>query len=452
MSWKVPRIWVGGECWILGGGPSLPREFGVPEEVINDVLHKRLPLSAYSPYMAAIHDKHVIGVNMAYKIGDWIDMVFFGDKDWYLKNREDLAAFRGLKVTCHEFFDKPQFINDENVKLVTKDKMHPSGISPNLNMASWNYNSGAAAVSVAVHMGATRIILVGFDMQCGPNGKQHWHGEYGTFKRKPKEDGTPFKKHLPGFDQMAKDAHARGIQIINACPVSTIRVFPKQSVKEALNNVPVKKAMMPVKRVVDGFKVMKPTEPGKRFMWLSQVINHRRYKIGAEIGCSKGNTTKFILRHNKHLILYAVDLWRPVPKSAGGGRQYKSLNFAKIRADFDSGMRPFNKRVRVLQGISWEMADKVEDNSLDFIFIDADHEYASVVKDIAAWTPKLKPGGMISGHDTHFEEVHKVISEFIPTFKAIGIDHCWEAAKEDVKLDKINKKRAELTNHNRVTT
>ncbi|MBA0085864.1 MAG: class I SAM-dependent methyltransferase [Acidobacteria bacterium Pan2503] len=51
------------------------------------------------------------------------------------------------------------------------------------------------------------------------------------------------------------------------------------------------------------------------------------------------------------------------------------------------------------QGISWEMAARYGEHSVDAVFIDADHEYESVCKDIDAWLPKVKPGGIIAGHD-----------------------------------------------------
>ncbi len=231
--WSVPRIWEGGECWILGGGPSLPRQFDVPEEIIDDVLYKRLPLSAYSDYMTAIHNKHVIGVNMAYRIGDWIDMVFFGDKKWYFDNRHNLAKFKGLKVTCHQFFNKPQFA-EENVKYVKKDS-HQTGISADPRKAVWNSNSGAAAISVAANMGVKKIILVGFDMKLNEGDRQHWHGEYrSTFDLKDKSRYLPFDKHLVGFREISRNAKELGISIINACPDSVITQFPKVSVKDLL--------------------------------------------------------------------------------------------------------------------------------------------------------------------------------------------------------------------------
>lgn len=235
MTWRVPKLWEGGDVWILGGGPSLPKQFGVPDEIIEGVRSKELPLSTYSPYMSAIHGKHVIGVNMAYLIGDWIDMLFFGDKKWYFTNREKVAKFKGLKVTCQSHFNKPKYV-EERIKFLAKDNHKPTGISSNPHKVSWNVNSGAAAISVAVNMGATRIILVGFDMQLGDDGKQHWHAEYKTFSRKhPDGKKLPFHRHLLGFPVIAKDARELGVEIINACPNSAIKEFRKTTVKELLN-------------------------------------------------------------------------------------------------------------------------------------------------------------------------------------------------------------------------
>jgi len=234
MIWEVPLMWEEGEVWIIGGGPSLPRQFDVPDAVIQKVISGSLPLSAYSPYFAAIHNKHIIGVNVAYLIGDWIDMVFFGDKGWWLANREQLAKFPGLKVSCHPKFNSNEFAT-ERIKYLARDKQHSRGISSSLSTVSWNSNSGAAAISIAANAGAKRIILLGFDMKLGMNNKQHWHGLYGSAKRKEiNARKLPFHRHLRGFPEIAKDAKRRGIEIVNACPDSMIECFRRVSVKELL--------------------------------------------------------------------------------------------------------------------------------------------------------------------------------------------------------------------------
>jgi hypothetical protein len=101
MIWNVPKIWQNGEVWILGGGPSVFKQFEVPKEVTQKVLAGASP-SLYSPYLSFLHDKHVIGINIAYRIGDWIDVIFFGDAGFFTQYKLELANFNGLKVSCSD--------------------------------------------------------------------------------------------------------------------------------------------------------------------------------------------------------------------------------------------------------------------------------------------------------------------------------------------------------------
>lgn len=232
MVWQVPRMWEGGDVWIIGGGPSISKQFGIPDEVVNSVLKGTSPANVYSPYMNFLHDKHVIGINVAYLLGDWIDLVFFGDIGFFLKHQQGLAKFPGLRVSCH-----PQMDRYDWIKYTPRDTGHPRGISDNPKLASWNNNSGAAAISIAANAGAKRIILLGFDMKLDVDKKQHWHDLYGkgSVKRDPKKPTHfPFERHLRGFAEIAKDANRRKIEIINANPDSAIKEFRKFTIKELL--------------------------------------------------------------------------------------------------------------------------------------------------------------------------------------------------------------------------
>jgi hypothetical protein len=228
-------MWEGGDVWIIGGGPSIPKQFGVPNGIIQQVCDGTSPPSVYSPFMEAIHDKHVIGVNMAYRIGDWIDMVVFGDGGFFLYEQNNLAIFPGLKVSCH-----PDARSEIWVKYLSRDTSKPNGLSGNPTMVSWNGNSGAAAINVAVHTGAARIILLGFDLNVIPNKTQHWHDLYkrGTInsndQRRIRKVAATFERHLSGFPVIAEDAKKLGVEIINANPDSAINCFPKFTVKELL--------------------------------------------------------------------------------------------------------------------------------------------------------------------------------------------------------------------------
>jgi len=234
MIWKVPRIWEGGDVWILGGGPSVPRQFNVPDSVIQDVSSGKLPPSEYSKYMEELHDRHVIGINAAYLIGDWIDMIFFGDVGFFLDHQERLAKHPGVKASCH-----PRANNIDWIRYLPRNTKHSRGISTDPSCVCWNGNSGAAAISIAVNAGASRIILLGFDMKLSNDNYQWWHQAYHRSNKVDIKDqkrlkNLPFNRHLVAFPYIAKDAKECGVEILNACPDSAIKDFPRFTVKELL--------------------------------------------------------------------------------------------------------------------------------------------------------------------------------------------------------------------------
>ena len=227
-GWVMPPVWEGGECWIIGGGLSMPRQFNIPEDVIQAVSTGKAEPSAYSPYMKGIHKKHIIGVNMAFKIGDWIDICFFGDRNFFNRVKYELSEFPGLKISCRSKFN-PAF-EIPGVKLMSREHRKTLyGIGTIPGHVRWNGNSGGAAINIAAHAGVKRIILLGFDMK--NEGKTtHWHFLYGQKNLKT----LPYDKHLICFPYIARDAKHLGIEIINANPDSAINCFKKVPLKELL--------------------------------------------------------------------------------------------------------------------------------------------------------------------------------------------------------------------------
>jgi len=233
MSWKVPRMWEGEDVWIIGGGSSVAEQFEIPYEVVQSVKNRTSPMSVYSDYMKAIHNKHVIAINVAYKIGDWIDMVFWGDVNFWLWYQNEICNWLGLKVTCHH-----TAANQRWVKFIEKDKEHPWGISTRPDRVSWNTNSGTAAISVAAWAGAARIFLLGFDMNLGVDKKMHFHDVYQRGKIEEEKDVmkwvSVFERQLRGFAFVKQDAQKMGIEIINVNPKSAITEFPRVALSNIL--------------------------------------------------------------------------------------------------------------------------------------------------------------------------------------------------------------------------
>ena len=224
MSWQVPRMWEDDDVWIIGGGSSIIKQFGIPDKVFQSVWKKTSPPSAYSPYMEFLHGKHVIGTNCAFMIGDWIDIALYGDKNFFTRYSEPLAQFPGLKITIY-----PHKFKEDWIKYLAMDKDHPRGITTDPSKISWNKNIGGSAINLAYHLGASRVFLLGFDMNLDSAGKQHWHNVYdrGPIIEPSRIKKLPFNRHLRCFPDIAADAKKLGLEIINLNPGSAIKQFPK---------------------------------------------------------------------------------------------------------------------------------------------------------------------------------------------------------------------------------
>ena len=85
-------------------------------------------------------------------------------------------------------------------------------------------------------------------------------------------------------------------------------------------------------------------------------------------------------------------------------------------------MKPVENYYKPIRSPSVEAASRFEDNTLDFVFIDASHEYEDVKNDINAWLPKVKNGGILAGHDyylgdDYFPGVKKAVDECLTSFE-----------------------------------
>jgi len=225
--WEIPRIWEDGQCIIIGGGASVPKQFNVPDEIIKEVYAKRLGVDAYSPYMSAIHDQHIIAVNMAYRLGPWVDCVYFGDNGFLKDQQIEFFAFKGLRITSGSSIEEGY---SGRLKIIERDMIKKRGISWRPNHICWNGNSGAGAINLAVNFGVKRIILLGFDMKLDDNNNQHWHKFY---KGNLKTVHTTFNLHLKGFPEIAKDLEGK-VEVYNMSMDSVIEDFPKITLKDAI--------------------------------------------------------------------------------------------------------------------------------------------------------------------------------------------------------------------------
>lgn len=234
MKWEVPEIWKDGEVWIIGGGYSMIEILGIPEELVEKVYNRELPISVYSPYFYFLEKKHVIAINVAFMLGDWVDIVFFGDSEFYHIFNKQLQEFEGLRVTCSKIGQ-----NSHLVKYLEKDSSKEYGITLDKKKVVWNFNSGVAAINLAIHTGARRILLLGFDMKVR-NGKKHWHNEYNLGVLSKEKDlinqSLIFDRYRKSFKYIKEDLERYNlkVEILNVNYENTIEEFKTVSLKEVL--------------------------------------------------------------------------------------------------------------------------------------------------------------------------------------------------------------------------
>jgi hypothetical protein len=115
--------------------------------------------------------------------------------------------------------------------------------------------------------------------------------------------------------------------------------------------------------------------------------------IGAEIGVERGKFSARIMESEAEK-LYCIDIW----SSYGSYRKHVSTElYDEIYADAQNRLK--NKNVEFIKAFSSDAVKQFKDESLSFIYLDSAHDYDSVARDLQEWWPKLKSGGIFSGHD-----------------------------------------------------
>lgn len=134
--------------------------------------------------------------------------------------------------------------------------------------------------------------------------------------------------------------------------------------------------------------------PNANRVTLAQMFRERGYKIGVEVGTEQGKYAKVLCEENPGVKLYCVDPWLAYPGYREHVTQEKLDGFYQITKDL---LAPYD--AELIRKTSTGAAKDFEDGSLDFVYIDANHEFIHVVEDLAAWVPKVRKGGIVSGHD-----------------------------------------------------
>jgi len=197
----VPRLWPGETVVCLGSGPSLTQD---------DV-------------NACRGRARVLAIKNTVTLAPWADVVYgsgsdAGGRTWWSREGPALP-FDGLRYTLD-----PQARHWASVLQMGPE----TGLSADPSRLALGRHSGYQAINLAVHLGAARIVLLGYDLQ-PTGGQDHYFGAH------PHGIPVPFDLFHRHFPSIVEPLRAAGVEVVNASRVTALTLFPRMSITEALS-------------------------------------------------------------------------------------------------------------------------------------------------------------------------------------------------------------------------
>jgi hypothetical protein len=158
--------------------------------------------------------------------------------------------------------------------------------------------------------------------------------------------------------------------------------------------------------------------------------------VGAEIGVHRGELSAFFINNAKPSLLHLIDPWRWFGSEKyidtlyggqkGGQQSNMDARFSKVLKKFKHEIR--NGQVQIHRMLSTEAAKFIENDSLDWIYIDGDHSYQGVMADLKNYYSKVKNGGYIIGDDYdrfnwYGDDVIRAVADFVKKYDVEEIEY-----------------------------
>jgi len=148
---------------------------------------------------------------------------------------------------------------------------------------------------------------------------------------------------------------------------------------------------------------MTPTEiPNMGREQLPALMNELGFKVGAEVGVDSGWFSLSICKGIPDVELYCIDAWTMYSAYRD---KFTQIKMDAAKQGTISKLTRYN--AHIVDRYSMDAVKGFEDGSLDFVYIDANHELPFVMNDIIEWSKKVRSGGIVAGHD-YYETVDKV--------------------------------------------
>ena len=197
--WTVPREFVGMTVAVCASGPSMS------QDIANQLRDAAIPC---------------IATNNTHRLMPWAWCCYGADSEWWAhESNRDAHQFKGHKVSLTSIRGVHELRNTGR-----------RGFDRDPSCVRTGSTSGYQAVHVAVHTGAARVLLCGFDYR-HTGGEKHWHGDHVAGLRNTDPDLWP--TWVAHFESL-RDELPAGCEVINTTPNSAIGAFRRMELEAAL--------------------------------------------------------------------------------------------------------------------------------------------------------------------------------------------------------------------------
>lgn len=157
----------------------------------------------------------MIAINNSYILAPWADVLYYCDRGWWTAHKADaLNVFTGkYRVSLGTSEDGTKHLRN----------CGPRGLSTDPSSLKHGSNSGYQAIGLAYHFGASRIVLLGYDMHV-TGAQTHWHAGHAGHTAESQEKALR-SMFLPRFTNLVEPLKAAGVEVLNATPGSSLKCW-----------------------------------------------------------------------------------------------------------------------------------------------------------------------------------------------------------------------------------
>ena len=193
----IPRLWPKETIVCIASGPSLTSA---------DALRCR-------------QKARVLTINDGVMAAPWAEAMYAAEHKWWDWKQNLLQYFPRLKVTCSKTAAKAH-------QLLYVEPTIEFGLSLDPSKIAHGGHSGYGGVNVAYHLGGKRIVLLGYDMQPGPQGEHHFFGAH------PDNTHLAYPSRLRGWPRLYEALTAQGVELLNATRETAITCVPRVKLED----------------------------------------------------------------------------------------------------------------------------------------------------------------------------------------------------------------------------